>query len=65
MESGFAYSEGFKIGPLFSDNQVDAEKIFMALQNRLPGGSSFTIDVPEPNKTSLQMAENNGMEYFF
>jgi GNAT superfamily N-acetyltransferase len=60
-----ACREGFKIGPLFSDNQANAEKMFIALNNMLPKGSSFTIDVPELNRASLRMVESYGMEYFF
>ncbi len=58
-------NEGYKIGPLFADDGNKALSIFLELQNKIPEGSSFTIDIPETNKASLQMAKDFEMEYFF
>lgn len=57
--------EAYKIGPLFADNELIAEKIFRALQSKIPVQSLFTIDIPEINSDALKMAEKFNMEYSF
>lgn len=58
-------NEGYKIGPLFAENAVMAKNIFFELQNKVDEGSTFTIDIPESNSLSLQIAKDFKMEYFF
>lgn len=58
-------NEGYKIGPLFADDSIKAKSVFLELQNKIPEGSSFTIDIPESNEDSLKMAKDFEMEYFF
>jgi transcription termination factor Rho len=57
--------EGFKIGPLFANNTKIAESLFVDLQNKIPQGSYFTLDIPEINKEALNIAERFKMEYSF
>lgn len=58
-------NEGYKIGPLFAEDILKAKSVFLELQNKIPEGSSFTIDIPESNRASLKMAKDFEMEYFF
>jgi len=58
-------NEGYKIGSLFAEDNLKAKSIFLELQNKIPEGSSFTIDIPETNNASLKMAKDFEMEYFF
>ncbi len=57
--------EGYKIGPLFTNNAEIAEQLFIALQNKIPKGSYFTLDIPELNTESLNIADKFKMEYSF
>ena len=41
--------EGYKIGPLFADNQAIAEQLFLACHGAVPPGSMVYIDMPETN----------------
>lgn len=56
--------KGYKIGPLFADDQSTAEKIFRALKASVPGETIY-IDVPEPNKKAMEIAEKYGMTIMF
>lgn len=58
-------NEGYKIGPMFAEDSIKAKSIFLELQNKIPEGSSFTIDIPETNNASLNIAKEFKMEYFF
>jgi hypothetical protein len=51
---------GFKIGPLFADDERTAEALFAALCNHGAGEPVF-IDVPEPNRAGLSLAARYGM----
>jgi len=55
---------GYKIGPLFADNPVIAEKLFQTLSSRVPGEPIF-LDVPEINPEALVLARNHGMKEVF
>ncbi|PLX12341.1 MAG: GNAT family N-acetyltransferase [Marinilabiliales bacterium] len=57
--------EGYKIGPVFAETDELASSIFYGLQNKIPETSEFTIDIPEGNEFSLNMAKSCSMEYFF
>ncbi len=52
--------EGFKIGPLFADGPDEARTLFAALLGAVPQGPVF-LDVPEPNRAAVAMAEAAGM----
>lgn len=56
--------KGYKIGPLFADDQPTAEKIFQALKASVPGETIY-LDVPEPNKNAMEIAEKYGMTRVF
>ncbi|MFO1305673.1 MAG: GNAT family N-acetyltransferase [Burkholderiales bacterium] len=56
---------GFKIGPLFAEDSSCAEALFHALTMRVPAGSEIFIDVPEPNRAAIALAERHGMTPVF
>jgi GNAT superfamily N-acetyltransferase len=55
---------GYKIGPLFADDENTAEKLFRAL-NASVSGETLYFDVPEPNKKAMELAEKYGMKVMF
>lgn len=57
--------QGFKIGPLFADEGAIATEIFHTLVAQVPAGEAFYLDVPEPNRAAVALAEQNGMAYVF
>ncbi len=56
---------GFKIGPLFAEDPSCAEALFHALTMRVPAGSEVFLDVPEPNRSALALAERHAMTPVF
>ncbi|MDW5552115.1 GNAT family N-acetyltransferase [Methanosarcina sp.] len=56
---------GYKIGPLFADDEIKAEKIFQALKASIPDEVVFVIDVPEPNERALEITRKYGMDVVF
>lgn len=56
---------GYKIGPLFADNELIAAGIFGELQNFLTPKTQFFLDIPEVNKKAIKLAENSGMKPMF
>jgi hypothetical protein len=56
--------EGAKIGPLFAPSAADAEILFRALASRRPTGPVF-LDVPEPNRDGVALAERYGLTVQF
>ncbi|AKB19278.1 MULTISPECIES: GNAT family N-acetyltransferase [unclassified Methanosarcina] len=56
--------KGYKIGPLFADDQVTAEKIFRALRASVPEETIY-LDVPEPNKKAMEIAKKYHMNVMF
>ena len=55
---------GFKIGPLFADDEATAEALFVALASKA-GSSPLSIDVPEPNLPAVRLAELHGLKPVF
>lgn len=55
---------GYKIGPLFADDPITAEKIFLALKASVPDEAIY-LDVPEPNKKAMEIANKYGMAVMF
>lgn len=55
---------GYKIGPLFADDPIIAEKIFLALKASVPDEAIY-LDVPEPNKKAMEIANKYGMTVMF
>jgi len=56
---------GYRVGPLFADNQRIAEDLLLELLRGLPPGSSFFMDVPEPNNAGLGLVDRYGMKPVF
>lgn len=55
---------GFKIGPLFADDERLAEELFAALTGRFPGAVVF-LDTPEVNPAAVALARRYGMNPVF
>lgn len=55
---------GYKIGPLFADDEGIADRLFVALISPLSGKPIF-LDVPEPNRAAMQLAERHGLAPVF
>jgi ribosomal protein S18 acetylase RimI-like enzyme len=59
-----ACREGFKIGPLFADNEETAERLLAGLLARAPGAAVF-LDTPEANPAAVALAERHKMAPVF
>jgi ribosomal protein S18 acetylase RimI-like enzyme len=59
-----ACQRGYKIGPLFADDEAVADAVFLALAARA-GGETLFLDVPEPNAKALRLAERYGLKPVF
>ena len=57
--------KGYKIGPLFADNEHIAEKLFISLRSSIEEGVPFYLDTPEPNPDAVILAEKHGMKRVF
>jgi hypothetical protein len=55
---------GFKIGPLFADDDEGAEALFRALAAKA-GPAPVSIDPPEPNLAAIRLAELHGLKPVF
>jgi hypothetical protein len=56
--------EGYKIGPLFSDNAEIAEALFEALSDHAVGQPIY-LDIPEINTAAMSLAEHHGLREVF
>jgi len=52
---------GFKIGPLFADDEATAVDLFQALVREAGPGAEVSIDVPEANAAGILLAERAGL----
>jgi len=59
-----ACQSGYKIGPLFADDAAIADSLFLALAARARGETLF-LDVPEPNRPALLLAERYALKPVF
>ncbi len=59
-----ASREGFKIGPLFADDEETAERLFSGLMARAPGAAVF-LDTPEANPGAVALAARHAMTPVF
>jgi ribosomal protein S18 acetylase RimI-like enzyme len=50
-----ACREGFKVGPLFANDEETADRLLVGLIARAPGGAVF-LDTPEANPTAVALA---------
>lgn len=55
---------GYKVGPLFADNEAIAVAILEALLSNIPG-QFFYLDIPEPNTEAIKIAEQFNMQKVF
>lgn len=62
--TGFAVArpcrEGFKVGPLFADDEATAERLFAGVTAPAAGRPVF-LDVPETNPAAIRLAERHAM----
>jgi hypothetical protein len=56
---------GFKIGPLFADNDTIATKLLDSLLTSIPAGQVLFIDVPDHNTAATRMALEIGLKKSF
>lgn len=56
---------GFKIGPLFTDDENMAEQLFLELSSFPKPDSDIFLDVPKPNKKALNLAYKYKMKSVF
>lgn len=59
-----ACKHGYKIGPLFADDFIIAEKIYLALADYATGNTVY-LDVPEANKIGFELANKHVRKYVF
>ncbi|MEI6102042.1 MAG: GNAT family N-acetyltransferase, partial [Eubacteriales bacterium] len=55
---------GYKIGPLFADNETIADALFSSLASRA-GGQFVFLDIPEPNALALSLVRKHSMSPVF
>ena len=55
---------GFKVGPLFADDEATAERLLGGLVGAI-GGQPFFLDIPEPNDAAERLVERFGMSPVF
>lgn len=60
-----ACDRGFKIGPLNAETSDIAVELFSALTATIPEESEIFLDVPEPNKAAIALAQKFGMTPVF
>ncbi|KPV53544.1 GCN5 family acetyltransferase [Kouleothrix aurantiaca] len=56
-----ACQAGYKIGPLNAESPGIAATLFAALVGSIPPGATFYLDVPEPNRQAVALAQSHGM----
>jgi Acetyltransferase (GNAT) domain len=59
-----ACHEGFKVGPLFADDEETADRLFAGLIARAPGAAVF-LDTPEANPAAVALAARHAMAPVF
>ena len=57
-------ADGFKVAPIFAENEEIAEKLFLALVT-YSQGSNIYVDVPEINKSAISLFEKYHMKPIF
>ncbi len=56
---------GYKIGPVFSDDEFSAEEIITDLLKSIPDGEKFYLDVPSVNQFPVNICEKRFMKKVF
>lgn len=57
--------EGWKVGPLFADDEAIASSLLLALAEKARGSGPVYLDVPEPNAAAMRLAAGLGMREVF
>jgi GNAT superfamily N-acetyltransferase len=57
--------DGYKIGPLFADNEAVAEQLFLACCNAAEPGNQVFIDMPEINSTTQRWIDRYNLKLVF
>ncbi len=57
--------KGYKIGPLFADDEAIATALFQSLCDLTPHDSEISLDVPEGNAPAMAMAERASLQPVF
>jgi GNAT superfamily N-acetyltransferase len=57
--------QGYKIGPLFADDEDVADTLFCALCGMAPLGAPVFLDTPQPNSAALDLAKRHHMHPVF
>jgi len=60
-----ACGKGYKIGPLFADDETIASDLFLALCQTMAAGAEVSLDTPEDNPTALGLSARFGLEPVF
>lgn len=55
---------GYKIGPLFADDEATAERLLIGLLGAI-GNEPFFLDIPEPNDAANRLVQRFGMSPVF
>ena len=56
---------GYKVGPLFADDEAVADGLYRALLGRLPEASPVYLDIPGNNPAARRLVERYGMKAVF
>lgn len=56
---------GFKVGPLFADNEKIADSLFLEMLEFVGEKIPIFLDIPEPNQQAVQLAERYQMKPMF
>jgi GNAT superfamily N-acetyltransferase len=56
---------GYKLGPLFADDAGAADGLFLALTRGIEADAPLYLDVPEPHREAVQLAQRYGMQPSF
>lgn len=58
-------AQGYKIGPLFANEERVADALFRSAVATLPAGAEIYLDVPQSNARAMQLADRYGMDPVF
>lgn len=57
--------KGYKVGPLFADDEQTGTALFQSLCTIAPHDAEISLDVPEENQPAMEMARRIGMQAVF
>ena len=60
-----ACRNGNKIRPLYADSPREAAQLFASLSAAVPAGEALFLDVPQPNRAAVALAERHDMHPVF